>query len=222
MSGGAGVMGPLSPTSPVVERVRLFVAPVDRTSGNALVFDPAMQGRFALSTPPPGWFDMGVVADVKRDAVTTFAEVWSGAPALLKTRSRAKVSADVSCTFAGWSKLAMALSSGSQQMNLLRASGFAGANDSGGAAASAVAVLAGSSATVLQLPAGSAVVVGDAVVVDEDYLGATGYVGSGIAGGYVRAASAIGNDADYVRRVSFNVGRVMGWRWVRRLGCLLR
>lgn len=194
--------------SPIVREVRMLVAPVNRVSG-PVVFDPAMQGRFDVTQPLPGWFAMGAVMDLKRDAVTGFAEVMSGIPALVKTRARQKVSAGVSCTFAGWSKLAMALSSGSEQMNLLRTAVGAAPGASGGFAVTAAAVLAGSTSTVLQMPAGTAVAVGDAVVVDEDYAGGTGYVGTGIAGAYVRSASAIGNDADYVRRVSFNVGRVV-------------
>lgn len=209
MSDGSGGMAPVPLTAPVVRAVRMFVAPVDRSSGQAVVFDPAAQGRFEVGAPPRGWIDMGAVQNLKRTAETSFAEVWSGSPALLKTRARAKVEAAVSCTFAKWSKLAMALSSGSQQMNLLQTAASAVADDSGGAAAGAAVVLAGSTATVLQIPVGSAVAIGDAVVVDEDYQGTTGFVGSGIAGGYVRSAGAIGNDVDYVRRVSFNVGRVV-------------
>ncbi len=49
---------------------------------------------------------------------------------------------------------------------------------------------------------------GDLVVVDVDYAGATGFVGSGVSGGYVKNAALIAGDVDYVRRVSLNVGRV--------------
>jgi hypothetical protein len=43
------------------------------------------------------------------------------------------------------------------------------------------------------------------VVVDVDYTGQTGFVGSPVSGAYVKAALT---DVDYVRRVSFNVARV--------------
>ena len=36
-----------------------------------------------------------------------------------------------------------------------------------------------------------------------------GYVGSGIAAAYVSSAAAVNQDANYVRRVTFNVGRVV-------------
>ena len=46
------------------------------------------------------------------------------------------------------------------------------------------------------------------VVVDVDYQQQTGYVGSGIAAAYVSSPEAVQRDPNYVRRVSFNVGRV--------------
>ena len=50
---------------------------------------------------------------------------------------------------------------------------------------------------------------GQMVVVDIDYSGQTGYVGSGISATYVRSASAVNSDSNYIRRVSFNVGRII-------------
>jgi hypothetical protein len=47
--------------------------------------------------------------------------------------------------------------------------------------------------------------VGETVVVDVDYTGQLGFVGSGVSGAYVKAALT---DVDYVRRVSLNVGRI--------------
>ena len=35
-----------------------------------------------------------------------------------------------------------------------------------------------------------------------------GFVGSGVSGGYVRAAALIGTNIDYVRRLTLNVARV--------------
>ena len=46
------------------------------------------------------------------------------------------------------------------------------------------------------------------VVVDIDYTGQTGYVGSGVSSAYVTSPGAVNSDVNYVRRVSFNVGRV--------------
>ena len=50
--------------------------------------------------------------------------------------------------------------------------------------------------------------VGDMVAVDADYQQQTGYVGTGIAAAYVNDPADVNRDANYVRRVTFNVGRV--------------
>jgi hypothetical protein len=45
------------------------------------------------------------------------------------------------------------------------------------------------------------------IAVDVDYAGETGYVGSAVSGAYLRKPLA---DPDYIRRVTFNVGLVLG------------
>jgi hypothetical protein len=44
--------------------------------------------------------------------------------------------------------------------------------------------------------------------VDADYAGQTGFVGAGVSAAYVQSAAAVNSDADYIRRVTFNVARV--------------
>ena len=51
---------------------------------------------------------------------------------------------------------------------------------------------------------------GDLVVVDGDYAGQIGFVGSGASGAYAASAAAVNGDVNYVRRVSLNVARVIG------------
>ncbi len=46
------------------------------------------------------------------------------------------------------------------------------------------------------------------IAVDVDYQQQAGYVGSGIAAAYVSSPAAVKQDLNYVRRVTFNVGRV--------------
>ena len=203
----------LAPTSPIARGVHLFVAPVTRgPQGFTLPFDPASQGRFALSAPPSNWFSVGTVHDLVREDTSTFAEILSGAPAVAKTRARNKAAVAVRFTLPAWSKLGLALRGGSQQMNLLRETpGSQGGLDSGGQASTAIPVLAGSTANVLLLPGSAPLQPGDLVVVDDDYDGTTtGYVGAGAAGAYVRSAASVGGSPDYVRRVSFNIGCVAG------------
>jgi hypothetical protein len=188
--------------------VRLFVAPVDRPDVLPVGFDPAQTGRFALSSPPAGWMDAGSIVGFERVPGAAVTAVKSGAPATVKTQSRSVLEEEVRWTFAAWSRVAMVLSAGVQTMNLLKTAGGSRANASGGAAAAAEPVLAGSTATVLQLATSTAVQPGDAVVVDEDYAGAPGWIGSGAAGAYVTAAATM-PDAHYARRVSLNVARVL-------------
>lgn len=180
--------------------VRAFVAAVDRNAGAPAAFDAASMGRFDLNAPPMGWLDAGVVVDVKRSAENGIVPIWSGAPATVKSQARGKIGETVTVTFPGWTRVAVALSAGTQTVNLLRTNG------AGGVIAEAVS--GGSSATVLQLAAATSVQAGDIVVVEPDYTGATGYVGSGIAGAYVSTAPS-SNDQHLARRVSFNVARVL-------------
>ena len=49
---------------------------------------------------------------------------------------------------------------------------------------------------------------GSLIAVDVDYQQQTGFVGSGIAAAYVNDPAAVKHDIHYVRRVTFNVGRV--------------
>jgi hypothetical protein len=95
-------------------------------------------------------------------------------------------------------------------MNLLATTAAAPANGSGGTAAAAIPLAAGSTSTSLNVGAASTdFSVGDLVAVDLDYTGQVGFVGSGVSGAYVSSYAAVNGDVNYVRRVSLNVGRVI-------------
>lgn len=191
---------------PAVRRVRAYFAPVNRAAKQPTIFDAAQNGLFDVNIPPAPWIDLGWISGFARKSATKIEALRAGAPAVVHMQSRSEVEATVSFQFASWGKLQMALAAGVQQMNLLKPQTGAAAAGSGGAAVSATPVLAGSSATVLQVGAAAAgFVVGELVVVDVDYSGQTGFVGSGVSGAYVKAALT---DVDYVRRVSLNVARV--------------
>jgi hypothetical protein len=133
-----------------------------------------------------------------------------GAPAVPLAQARTAIEATVSLEFESWGKLPLALTAGVQQMNVLRAQTGATANGSGGAAISAVPLASDSTATTLDVgAAASGFTVGEVVAVDIDYTGQTGFVGSGVSGGYVKSSASIGSDIDYIRRVTLNVGRVV-------------
>jgi hypothetical protein len=195
----------------ISRRTRAYYAPVNRMSGAPTIFDPALQSGWSDSAPPSPWVDLGWIADFTRSAESGIAEVDSGTPATIALQTRTKLGATVSLRFAAWSKLTMALATGSQHMNVLAAPATAAPIGSGAKATAAVGLAATSTAQTLYLAAQPATPVqaGAIVVVDVDYASQTGFVGTGISGAYVASAAVVGNDPDYVRRVSFNVGRVI-------------
>ena len=197
-------------TDPVVRRVRAYFAPVNRVSGQATLFDAAGIAGFAVDAPPAPWMDLGWCSKFARKSGTKVEALIAGAPGTVIGQAKTEIGAQVSLEFASWGKLQMALTAGSQQMNVLAVQSGAAANGSGGAAVAAVPVATGSSATNLVVgTAAAAFAVGQVVVVDVDYAGQQGFVGSGVSGGYVKNPAAIGSDVDYVRRISLNVARVV-------------
>jgi hypothetical protein len=106
----------------------------------------------------------------------------------------------------------MALASGSEHMNVLAPDVNAEPQASGGTPLPGTALLSGSTASELVLGAGSvdAFAISDLVAVDVDYQQETGYVGTGIAAAYVKDPDDVNRDEHYVRRVTFNVGRIAG------------
>jgi hypothetical protein len=202
----------LPANAPMVRRVRAYYAPVNRAAGTAAIFDPASSGGFSFSSPPAPWTDLGWVENFSRKSASVYGALRSGSPAVTQTQVREEIEATVAMEFLGWGKLQMALSSGSQHMNLLSEAAGAVANGSGGTAAAAMALQAGSTASVLMVTPAQAAgfTAGQMVAVDVDYVAQVGFVGSGISAAYVASAASVGSDANYIRRVSFNVGRITG------------
>ena len=197
--------------APVTRRVRAYFAPVNRVAGTPTVFDAAQMGAFALDTPPAPWADLGWCSGFARKSETKVGVLTTGAPAVVQAQVRTQVEASVQLEFESWGKLQLALTAGSQQMNLLKTTSGAAPNGSGGVAEMAVPLQAGSTATSLNVGATAAAQfhVGDLVVVDVDYVAQVGFVGCGVSAAYVSSAAAVGSDINYVRRVSLNVGRVV-------------
>jgi hypothetical protein len=175
------------------------------------MFDAAQMGAFALDTPPAPWLDLGWCSSFARKSETKVGTLTTGAPAVVQSQVRTQVEATVQMQFESWGKLQLALASGSQQMNLLKTTSGIAANGSGGVAAAAIPLQAGSTATSLNVGTAAAAQfhVGDLIAVDVDYVAQTGFVGSGASAAYVSSAAAVGSDVNYVRRVSLNVSRVV-------------
>ncbi len=201
-SANRGSMSVLAP------RVRAYFAPVDRASGAPTVFNFARDGMFDLTSPPAPWVDLGWIDRFRRVPETNVTAVRGGAKSAALTQVRAQLEARVEFDFRQWGKLQMALSCGTQHMNVLAPDLVA--DSSGNTPQSARPVLGGSTASSLLLSVSdlAAFSPGDLVAVDVDYAGQVGYVGTGIAGACVKAAVDVNSDTDYVRRVSFNVARV--------------
>lgn len=194
---------------PVSRQMRAYFAPVNRASETPTIFDPS-GGMFPLDSPPSPWLDLGWVENFERWYDTPTDAVRSGVKSQPALQFRGPLDARVEFSFVEWGKLQMALACGSEHMNVLAPVPGGTPAASGGTPAPGVAVLPGSTASVLILGAGaaSAFAPGCLLAVDVDYQQQIGYVGSGIAAAYVCSAAAVKQDPNYVRRVTFNVGRV--------------
>ncbi len=183
-------------------RVRGFFAPVDRVAQMPERFDAAQQGQFNLDSPPAPWISLGWIREFVRRPQSKTTSVLTGVPAGTLEQVRETIGAEVSLQFLGWTKLTMALATGAQHMNLLATQ----AADTS-IPLPAVAVQSGSTDTSIILNSADAgkFTAGQIVAVDIDYTGQTGFVGSPVAGAYLRKPL---NDVDYVRRVTFNVGLI--------------
>jgi hypothetical protein len=184
---------------------------VNRITETPTIFDPAASGSFALGSPPAPWLDLGWIESFERFYETPTDVVRSGMKTLPSVQFRGAIEARVEFDFKEWGKLQMALAGGAEHMNVLATSSGATQSPSGGTPIPGVAVLAGSTASQLVLGAGavSGFEPSSLVAVDLDYQQQIGYVGSGISAAYVSNSVAVNHDANYIRRVTFNVGRVV-------------
>ena len=199
--------GCFSAAALVARRVRAYFAPVNRSTQTPASFDPSQQGSFNLDAPPAPWISLGWVQGFTRTAASKAAAVMTGIPATALEQVRESLDAEISLQFLSWTKLTMALATGSQHMNMLVPASGASSGPDGAQAISAVQVQSGSTATAIELASGDAAqfCAGSIIAVDSDYTGQTGFVGSPIAGAYVRQPPG---DVDYIRRVTFNVALV--------------
>ena len=193
-----------SASSPIARRVRAYFAPVERATQTHVPFGPAEMNAFDPDAPPAPWIDLGWIENFTRRSAGKSTPILTGIPAATLEQTRGTLEAQLTFEFLSWTKLTMALATGSQHMNVL-------AFPEGGSdnPASALSVQNGSTASVIQLSAADAAsfVPGSMIAVDEDYAGQTGYIGSPVSGAYLRHPLA---DPDYIRRITFNVGLVLG------------
>ncbi len=198
--------GWFSAAAPVTRRVRAYFAPGNRAPQAPVIFDPS-QGSFNLDAPPAPWISLGWIQGFSRTSTGKSGAVMTGIPADALEHVRESLDAQISFQFLSWTKLSMALATGSQHMNLLAPASGAAPGPDGAQAAPAIAIQSGSTATSIVLAAADAAkfTAGAIVAVDADYTGQTGFIASPISGAYVRQPLS---DVDYIRRVTFNVGLV--------------
>jgi hypothetical protein len=172
-----------------------------------VLFDPAEQGAFSLNAPPNPWISLGWIQGFTRKPGSKSTAVLTGIPAGVLGQVRETLETQVSFEFLSWTKLTMALATGSQHMNLLASASGATLAADGAAATTAATVQSGSTATFVALAATDAATFspGAIIALDADYVGQTGYVGTPVSGAYVRQALT---DIDYIRRVTFNVALI--------------
>ena len=193
----------------LARRTRAYFAPVDRALRMPTIFDPALNGSWNYDAPPAPWVSLGHIEGFARTAESRNVEVTTGMPAVARVQAKQSLGATIGFSFAVWNKLTMALSSGSDHMNVLASISTTATVASGGKAVSAIPLTAASTASTLYLATSSAALqAGSILVADRDYAGQVGYVGSPYSATYISSASSLANDPDYIRRFSFNVARV--------------
>ena len=166
---------------------------------------------FALDQPPAPWIDLGWIDNFQRFCAVVTEPVRAGINGAPTAQFHGPLDVRVEFEFREWGKLQMALAGGSEHMNVLASDPDANAQPSGGTPIAAAIVLAGSTASEIVVGAGAvgSFAIGDIIAVDADYAEQTGYVGTGISAAYVTSPAGVNNDANYIRRVTFNLGRVV-------------
>ena len=195
----------------MARQTRAYFAAVDPVNGPTAIFDPSKDSGFQLDAPPAPWIDLGWIENFSRTSTSQIEALPGGTAEVVSGQARRGLGARVEFEFRDWGKLQMALAGGAEHMNVLATDPSASRAGSGGVPLPAVPLLTGSTAEELVVGAGAVAgfAAGNLVACDVDYAQQVGYVGTGIAAAYVKNPADVREDANYVRRVTFNVGRVV-------------
>ncbi len=195
---------------PLARSVRAYIAPVGRPSGAIVAFDPATAAQFNVDAPPTPWLPLGNVENFQRTAATKYETLRNGPVGNITVQYRTQPEARVEFDLPAWGKLQMALTGGTQMMNVLAEMPMVDPQSSGGDAIPASPLQSGSIDTSLVLTPDQLALyeVGDIVAVDADYGGQTGYIGAGAPAAYLASPLSLGTHLDYIRRVTFNISTV--------------
>ncbi|HLX83330.1 MAG TPA: hypothetical protein VKR59_05510 [Terriglobales bacterium] len=192
---------------PIARQTRAYFAAVDRVNGPTAIFDPSKDSGFQLDAPPAPWIDLGWIENFQRTTTSQIEALTGGAVGAVSGQARHALGARVDFEFRDWGKLQMALAGGAEHMNVLATDPSASRAGSGGIPLAAVPLLTGSTAEELVVGTGAVAgfEAGQRIACDVDYAQQVGYVGTGIAGAYVKNPADVRQDVNYVRRVTFNV-----------------
>ena len=191
-------------------RTRAYAAPVNRSTNTPTMFDPSICFDTNADEPPQPWVDLGWVDSFNYTTQSVVSEINAGEPATVKLQVRQSLAATVSFNFVAWSKMSLALASGSQHFNVLASAAPSAPVGVESTAAPAVSLKTTSNATTIYLNSTFASIkAGCHIVVDDDYSTQSGFVGAGLSGTYLQPGVGAISDVDYIRRISFNVAQVV-------------
>ena len=176
------------------------------TSFGPTIYDLSVLGRYIDATPPPGWFDLGMIRNFRFTPGSKIGNVVSGYRGAVRAKYRGEVAETFQFSFGEMTRTAMRLATGSQVFNLLKSTGPA--STQGPLSASAVPGVPMTAYTPSG-PSGLPVLtgtftaedfpVGSMIVCDRDYVpGEYGYVGAAGANVFPGAVT----DVDFVRKTS--------------------
>jgi len=92
---------------------------LNRATSAPTIFDAARNGHFALDAPSQPWLDAGWISNFTRVPKTKVIAMRSGTKGAAQQQYRQGLDATIEFDMHDWGKLQMAISSGSQHMNLL-------------------------------------------------------------------------------------------------------
>lgn len=192
------------------------------TSNGPTIYDLMVNGKFidGNSGPPAGWWDLGLVKNVKFTPGSKIGNVATGYRGAIRAKYRAEVSEKCSCVFMEMSRTTLRIATGTQVFNILKTTSAAstvGPMSSSGTPAVAMGasgyIASGSVANfvgkpTLYVPSGSGAMfpATSYIVCDQDYNNTSwGFIGDAGANVFQGAVS----DVDFIRKTSDYVACVL-------------
>jgi hypothetical protein len=205
---------------------RAYFAPFNQalavTSGSTTqgptIYDLQVLNKFidGSSGPPTGWYDLGLVKNVKPAPASKTGNITTGYRGAIRAKYRGEVAEKVSFVFGEMSRMTLKIATGVQIFNLLAATVASTTGPLSATGTAAVAMtsytpgtISGGAYTVLPtlaVASASGFVAGNYIVCDKDYDGTSyGFIGDAGANVFPSAVT----DTDFIRKTSDYVARVV-------------